>query len=1489
MALRIDSSQNRSLYVGTSTQVAVSDGNAIVTGKVGIGTTTPQITLDVVTGGTVSVTPNAESSAVFRRNGNNYISILSNSSNEGGILFGNSTDNNDASISYGHNTQAMSFATADAERMRISSNGSVGIGTTNPLNKLTVQASNTGTQVTTIPVGKFINTGNAFSKLILGSNNSNFDGVVSMDNDSTLANTKLRIYIGNGTTATTGHSNDHIVLQGNGNVGIGTNDPDEKLVLYKNINYNSDSALFSAYAVNSTAVNNNEVFKWRTGITGNQSGHSLTFSTLARTQSSYVERMRITSVGNIEQGIVGTTASAYYYFNSTTTGDTGVIFRDNSSTNSGFLTYNHDTDSMKFGAGGSERMRITSTGNVGIGATSSNTFGGASKLFVDIGTGQGSIRLQNGNTDGVYFRRHTSGGNYQFQTYSSTNNTGVLSLQPFGGNVGIGDTTPLSKLEVAGSIKSTNYDTSHTSESGVTLGYNVTEAMAYLETWTSKPLTFRTYNYQAFNISGNEAMRIDTSRNVGIGITNPVSYGKFVVQGTGNLINANASSGAATFQLYEGGQGRFAITTLNGSAGAKFELAGNEKMRITATGKVGIGTTTPRSKLQVGTSATVGTGFSVPSAALFAGDSNVLHAQVGVFDNDTFAIDKGGSIDLGGLIGGTGSSPYPFARISGLKENSTSGNYAGYFEISTTPTGSLTDTPRLQINSTGSLKLHNYDGTNKTGTPTYILGTDASGNVVKVLGGDIPGGGGTVTGSGTATQVAFWNTNTSLSGNSELYWDNTNGCLGINDTTPTSRLKVAGTVSDTSIYTVDINHVRNNPDVATNAMRINVDLSGADNTTADRTNTGLLIDIDSSANGDSSNEHRIYGVNSTVNFTGFTDLARGGYFLAESNYTGAKTSQLVGAYGHAVHDASDTAGGVSNMYGVYGNSAIQDKGDVDNAFGAFGYVTIPNSRIEDVGVTKGVEGEVEINAETALNYGTMIGVSSVIDNNEGATPNFGAQYLFKGDYQGTKGANTYGIYTEGDKNYFSGNVGIGTTSTQGKMTVVGATQTINMDLDANAAIGLSVMGLDSGGTNAFTIGSANSQNNSGVVRFKYNSAGSANNYMGLGFYANDDILNVKADGNVGIGTTSPTAKLHLAVSSANDDTFHIFNGSVRTHLLASESTNGVIYMRSSANTNTVRINSSGLSYFNGGNVGIGTTNPGAKLDVAGSINTNGSINLTNAGVNTIAASNASNGYLRFLVDQQGVALTLNADKTSTFGGVIYAVDGNKGAPGISFANDTDTGIFRDSSDTLVIGTGGNARIIIQSNGEVGINQTNPSATLHLKALTTNGVPFKLEGNANTTVEQMLIITSKAFNSSDAWYNLVAQAGDGAGGATNTCIIERDGDLRNKNNSYGQISDSRLKENITDATPKLDDVMKVKVKNFNFIGEDLKQIGVVAQELEEVFPGLVKEDKQPDVNGEEGGIYKSVKYSVLVPILLKAMQEQQDQIEDLKTRITQLEN
>ncbi len=102
-------------------------------GNVGIGTTTPDNLLDVVVSD-VNITPNTESSAVFRRNGNNYISILSNSSNWGGILFGEETDANDGALTYDHANGNMVFETRDAERMRITSVGNVGIGDTAPTN-----------------------------------------------------------------------------------------------------------------------------------------------------------------------------------------------------------------------------------------------------------------------------------------------------------------------------------------------------------------------------------------------------------------------------------------------------------------------------------------------------------------------------------------------------------------------------------------------------------------------------------------------------------------------------------------------------------------------------------------------------------------------------------------------------------------------------------------------------------------------------------------------------------------------------------------------------------------------------------------------------------------------------------------------------------------------------------------------------------------------------------------------------------------------------------------------------------------------------------------------------------------------------------------------------------------------------------------------------------------------------------------------------------
>jgi hypothetical protein len=100
-----------------------------------------------------------------------------------------------------------------------------------------------------------------------------------------------------------------------------------------------------------------------------------------------------------------------------------------------------------------------------------------------------------------------------------------------------------------------------------------------------------------------------------------------------------------------------------------------------------------------------------------------------------------------------------------------------------------------------------------------------------------------------------------------------------------------------------------------------------------------------------------------------------------------------------------------------------------------------------------------------------------------------------------------------------------------------------------------------------------------------------------------------------------------------------------------------------------------------------------------------------------------------------------------------------------------------------------------------------------------------------------------------------------------------GNVVNYNNSYGSISDIKLKENIVDASPKLADLMQVKVRNYNLIGDITKQIGVVAQELETVFPSMIDETTDKDAEGNDiGTTTKSVKYSVFVPMLIKAIQE-----------------
>lgn len=133
------------------------------------------------------------------------------------------------------------------------------------------------------------------------------------------------------------------------------------------------------------------------------------------------------------------------------------------------------------------------------------------------------------------------------------------------------------------------------------------------------------------------------------------------------------------------------------------------------------------------------------------------------------------------------------------------------------------------------------------------------------------------------------------------------------------------------------------------------------------------------------------------------------------------------------------------------------------------------------------------------------------------------------------------------------------------------------------------------------------------------------------------------------------------------------------------------------------------------------------------------------------------------------------------------------------------------------------------------------------------------------------------------------------GGTRTYIVYSNGNVQNTNNSYGSLSDQRLKENIVDATSQWDDIKSLQIRKYNFREatghETHTQIGLIAQEAENVSPGLVQTtavaegETVQDPDGNQLESLKSINYSVLYMKAVKALQEAQTRIETLETQNT----
>ena len=400
-------------------------------------------------------------------------------------------------------------------------------------------------------------------------------------------------------------------------------------------------------------------------------------------------------------------------------------------------------------------------------------------------------------------------------------------------------------------------------------------------------------------------------------------------------------------------------------------------------------------------------------------------------------------------------------------------------------------------------------------------------------------------------------------------------------------------------------------------------------------------------------------------------------------------------------------------------------------------------------------------------------------------------------------------------------------------------------------------------------------------------------------------------GNVADGSEGGRLTLYQMIAGTSRNIFDISQGNV---IFNQDSIDGDFRVESNGNTH--------MLFVDGGNneVGINTSTCDSTFHVI-STGTNAAAKFeTNSANNAMVILNNTRS-------DDGSEISLRFDRADTIQGAI-----GTNAQGLSFWTNSSLA----------------ERMRINSDGQVGIGTTSPDIKFHVAAAV-NGQIFKFNNTRTSggTAGGLVQYSYAPDDSSNHFFYCTDTV-------ANRLFIHSNGNVVNHDNSYGQISDERIKQNITDANSQWNDIKSIKVRNFERkddvvqygVGEKV-QIGVVAQEVETVSPGLIKEgepmaedikmssefgtlytsddaetkdgddavlyvaEDEQVINGEyevgdvkipathskkvgdikslTGEKVKTVAYSVLYMKAIKALQEAMAKIETLETKVKALED
>ncbi|AKM84459.1 MAG: hypothetical protein UR58_C0001G0743 [Candidatus Campbellbacteria bacterium GW2011_OD1_34_28] len=1234
------------------------------------------------------------------------------------------------------------------------STGNVGIGTSNPSTKLDVNGSITTNS--SFSLGQNLGSmsmSSAVGGLLISSGINQY---IRLQVDSGGTSNHLGINLGS-----TPYSGFTFMRNSDGNIFLGMRGPSSENPgsnTYQSKLTASDTGLTLTTATGDILLNPNSFVGINT-LTPTKI-LSLNDST-SNPQGSVV--LRISGNDNGDSGTLdyGLSRGIDFYNGSDTGGRSAIFSNFNSalSNNSSlsFWTSQH-------GGTFAERMRINGIGNVGIG-----TIAPGSKLDIQV-VGDG-VAARIGNTSGRYLSigaQTTPVG--AWLGYGDDHDVTILAS----GNIGIGTTSPFAKLSVTGT------------GTGTGLAFQVADSA----------------NSPKFTILDNGNVGIGTtSPGYALDISNAGATGLNIMRGGGSSANSTIRVANYTNAMFLGINSNedFAV-------GTSADLDSTAKFVVMNGGNVGIGTTNPGAMLELSS-------ISINGSVLRLSNNNNTIAQG----------EELGSIEF---FSGDNSGSYPDtvkAKILSLTEDSVSRD--GNLVFKTSLLSDASPVERMRINSNGNVGIGST-------SPTDMLTISSAGN----------------------TDLGIYNTNWSTGNEAVLRFGHGDGTGDGNGNGAQSEIRSylpgAGD-SDLRFYTTDSTTVGSNPSmvitgngnigIGTTSPFAKLSVTGAG------TGTGLAFQVADSANSPKftilDNGNVGIGTVSPSSLLQInipyakTDTAERNIAAFLSTDAGVGGSGLVMTLTGAPGQAARAVGLQTEIANSDGTLNVADGilrlqphgGDVNIGASTDGYSTLlrlddqnltysnlpsavnqaiitTNAQGVDIGASLGLGGRTDDAAANGRIFGVITG------RKETATTNVQSGYL-------SFATNLTGTVSEKMRITSGGNVGIGTTSPFAKLSIHaknGETNTTLFNIASSTASATTSLFtvLNNGNvgigtvspTKLLTINDVTSNpNNSIALRISNSditdSGGSTYSLSaGIDFYNNDDTrtrsaifsnfnqaftydsalsfwtsqhggtfaerMRILGNGNIGIGTTTPGAKLDVYASYSEHDGIRVdgdrplylksdgliewsggaggwinsfqYKGNAATNLIqqgvygSSDSLN-YYYVGSAYNDTAFRVYGNKNATF-GGNVGIGTTGPSQKLQVTGNIlsedtSANGKV-LVGAvsnypgiwfAANTTAPSTSNYAFL--YDSNEGKGTTLNTPSTMAIGFRVNNFDKMRLSPLGGLA----LGSTYSSSNTQIEPGSGN--MIIE--GNVGIGTTNPGAKLDIVSSGTGFVAALSLRNLNT--------------------------------------------------------------------------------------------------------------------------------------------------------------